>query len=187
MTTTYTYSIANDFPNAAFKSNTLRNEIIAAGIGTNLSHIESLGDIVSIIFTVALTVGEKTILDNIVGGHNEAEGEGITGSMLFKNIVIEQPTSSENFLMFFTDVELFTTRIVGSVVGSSSPSVTWTLKYDPNRNGTGTEILSGGFITSGTTDIASFTSATIPTSSFVWLETSAKNGTIDEFGISYFT
>jgi len=61
--TTYTYSIANDFPGGKINSEKLTIAIQYSSILTPLQSINTSGDVVSILFADALSVGDKTTLD----------------------------------------------------------------------------------------------------------------------------
>lgn len=62
--TTYTYSIADDFPDDTVNTSQLVVEIQASAIVTALEQVDTSGDSVDIIFKDALSSGDKTILDN---------------------------------------------------------------------------------------------------------------------------
>lgn len=103
-----------------------------------------------------------------------------------KAVTIDSPTSSEDRSIFYTDVDLVLSKLVAIVVGSS-PSVTWTIRYGTDRSAAGTEVVTGGTTTTSQTSgsvITSFANATIPASNFVWLETTAKSGTVASLGVA---
>lgn len=117
---------------------------------------------------------------------NEHEFGGIQGT---KSIIIELPNNSEDLSFFFTDIPLTITKIRPILVGSSTPSVTWTLRHGADRSGTGAEVVTGGTVTTEVTtgaDITSFNDATIIANSHVWFETTAKSGTVDSIIINVF-
>ena len=68
------------------------------------------------------------------------------------------------------------------------PSVTWTVRHHAtDRNNAGIEVVTAGTTTTSTTagsDVTAFNDATIPADSFVWLETTAKSGTVTEIHIT---
>lgn len=103
-----------------------------------------------------------------------------------KSITIQSPTSSEDITMFFTN-EAITISEMRAVVQGTSPSVTWTIRHLGDRSGTGNEVVTSGTTTTSTTtgsDVTSFNDATIPADSFVWLETTATSGTVDDFNVT---
>lgn len=61
--TTYTYSMTNDFPGGKILPSNLVTEIAASSIVTALDHIDTNGDVVSIVFKGALSQADKTTLD----------------------------------------------------------------------------------------------------------------------------
>jgi len=61
--TTYTYSIVNDFPNAAVDAANLHDEIVASSIVIALDGISTNGDDCYVVFKDSLSAGDKTILD----------------------------------------------------------------------------------------------------------------------------
>lgn len=105
----------------------------------------------------------------------------------FKSITIESPTDSEDISFFYVPYGITVTEIVGVVKGSASPSVTLTVRYNSDRSATGTEVVTGGSTFSSTTtgqSVTVFNSANIPSGSFVWIETTATVGTVDEIHLT---
>ena len=112
----------------------------------------------------------------------------LTGLVLSKTIMVESPTASENLSFFFTNESLVVTQMRAVVVGAT-PSVTWTLRHDTDRSAAGTEIVTGGTTTTSTTfgsNITNFDDATISDNSFIWLETTAKSGTVTQIEITLY-
>lgn len=106
-----------------------------------------------------------------------------------KSIIIENPTNSENLSYFFTDVAITVDKLRAVLVGSATPSVTWTIRYAVNRDDTGTEVVTGGTVTTSTTtgsDVTTLDAPAIPANSHVWVETTAKSGTVDSININLF-
>ena len=68
---------------------------------------------------------------------------------------LEDPISSTNISLFFTDIAITATEIQG-FVKSSTPSVTWTVRHGTDRSATGAEVITG---------------VPMAANSFVWLET----------------
>lgn len=99
-----------------------------------------------------------------------------------KAITVEEPDGSEDITMFFTDTAITISQIA-VVLRGTSPSVTWALKHDPDRSAAGTTI-EGKTTTNETTgdiiDQVDIDDPTVPANSWVWLETSAQSGTVDE-------
>ena len=106
-----------------------------------------------------------------------------------KSILVESPTNDEDLSFFFTDVGIRIIKIRPILVGSSVPSVTWTLRHDADRSAVGTEVIIAGTVTTEVTtgiDVTIFDDATIEANSHVWLETTAKSGTIDSINLTIF-
>lgn len=102
-------------------------------------------------------------------------------------ITLETPTSSENASIFFTDEAITVTKLAAVLVGSSSPSVTWTICHSTDRSATGNEVVTSGTTTTSTTTgsvVTSFNDATIPANSFIWLKTTAQSGTVASLNVT---
>lgn len=152
-----TPSSTDTFTNKTFDAN---------GTGNSLSNVE-VADLAS---------GAKS------GGGSTLETE------FSKSITIESPSDSEDLSMFFTNKAITVTEIRAVIRGSSTPSVTWTIRHNAtDRSATGNEVVTGGTSTTSTTsgsDVTSFNDADIPADSFVWLETTAQSGTVDELNVT---
>ena len=101
-------------------------------------------------------------------------------------ITVEDPTASEDISIFFTPRALTIIQIM-SVVRGTTPSVTWTIRHSTDRSAAGNEVVTSGTTTTSEStgdNVDSFNDATIPANSFVWLETTAKSGTVDELHLT---
>ena len=111
-----------------------------------------------------------------------------TATPFVKAITIEDPTSSEDITMFFTDDAITVTQLNAVLAnGSSTPSVTWTIRHSTDRSAAGNEVVTSGTTTTSTTtgsEVTSFNDATIPAGSWVWLETTAQSGTVPELNVT---
>jgi hypothetical protein len=101
---------------------------------------------------------------------------------------IESPTSSEKVVLGFTTVPL-TVSAIRSVLpgGSSTPSVTFSIRYGTDVSGSGTEVVTSGITTTNTTtgtNTTSFNSASIAAGNFIWITTSAKSGTVPQLHVT---
>ena len=135
MSSTISYSISTDF-GGNINLNQLTDEINADGsITTKLSHINTHGDNVEIVFVSAPSAGEKTALDGVVSAHNavfmptsstfdaivDAEGRGqyVLPSTAFaaghKSIFVRNGTYVETQDIVVPDS--------GQMVGESGPNV----------------------------------------------------------------
>jgi len=100
---------------------------------------------------------------------------------------MDDPGASEDIGLFFTEIAITITKMVAVLNGSSSPSLTWTIRHDPDRSASGAEAVTGGTVTTSTTTgsvVTTFNDATIPADSFVWLETTAQSGTVDQINLT---
>lgn len=106
-----------------------------------------------------------------------------------KSVTLENPTDAEDFGLFFADTAITITAIRAVLVGSSTPSVTWTIRHGTDRSAAGSEVVTSGTTTTSITsgsDVTSFNDATVLADSFVWLETTAQSGTVDAIELTIF-
>lgn len=66
--TTYTYSIADDFPDGAVNTAKLATEIAASAITIALARVDTVDDDCNIVFRDALSAGDQTVLDGDTTG-----------------------------------------------------------------------------------------------------------------------
>ena len=107
---------------------------------------------------------------------------------LSKSITVESPTATEDISIFFIN-KAITIIEMRAVVRGSTPSVTWTIRHGVDRSAAGAEVVTGGTTTTSATtgsDVTSFNDATVVLDSFVWLETTAQTGTVDELAVTIF-
>ncbi len=104
------------------------------------------------------------------------------------SITVEDPTSSEDISIAFTNRAITITEIRAVLIGSSTPSVTWTIKHHAtDRNNAGNAVVTASTTTTSVTtgdDVTAFNDATIPADSYIWLEISAQSGTVTEIHIT---
>jgi len=106
-----------------------------------------------------------------------------------KAITIENPTSSEDITFWFAQKASTITKMVAVLVGSSTPSVTWTIRKNSDRSATGTEVVTGGTTTTSTTTgsvVTSLNSSSITAADFIWIETTAQSGTVNSLSITIY-
>ena len=107
--------------------------------------------------------------------------------VITKTLTVENPTSSEDISIFYTDIAVTVTKITAVLVGSSTPSVTWTIRHSTDRSATGNEVVTSGTTTTSISTgsvVTSFNDATIPADSFIWFETTAKSGTVTQISVT---
>jgi hypothetical protein len=106
-----------------------------------------------------------------------------------RGVTVESPSQTENVTMLYLDSAMTITAIRSLLSGSSTPSVTFSLRYAANRGATGTEVVTGGITCTNTTtglNTTSFNSASIPAGNWLWLTTTAVSGTVDALHVSIF-
>lgn len=103
-----------------------------------------------------------------------------------KAVSVEDPTNAENITMFFTDVAITITQ-VNDVVQGTTPSLTWNIEHATTRNSVSPNTLFGtdrATTSESGAETTTFSDATIPAGSWIWLTTSAQSGTTDEFNVT---
>jgi hypothetical protein len=101
-----------------------------------------------------------------------------------KSITVENPTNAENMTIFFAKNAITGVSASAVLRGSATPSVTYTLKHATTRDAAGTSIVSDT-VTSVSAVDTNAAVVSIPAGSFVWLETSAKSGTVTELHVTF--
>jgi len=105
------------------------------------------------------------------------------------SITVENPGSAEDLSIILADRAITITKIRAVLVGSSTPSVTWTVRHGSDRSAAGTEVVTGGTTTTSTTtgdSVMSFNDATVAADSWIWLESTAKSGTVTLITVTIF-
>jgi hypothetical protein len=109
--------------------------------------------------------------------------QGPTGTSVPRSITIVDPTVNDAFTLFYTQSNT-TISSVRALVRGSSPSVTFVLKTDANRNATGTAVTVSQVITNTTIgEDVTIINQPIPIGQYVWLEITATSGRVDEFNV----
>lgn len=102
-----------------------------------------------------------------------------------RSITIAYPQAGDTFTLFRTDRSTEISAINALVQGSSSPAVTYELRYAASRSATGTLASSSTTASNTTTgSSAPVVNQPIPTNSYVWLQITAVTGTVNEFNLS---
>lgn len=112
---------------------------------------------------------------------------GATGSTAPKAIAINSPTASEKAVLFFTSQQITISAIRSALIGSNTPSVTFSIRYGTDISASGTEVVTGGITVTNTTtglNTTSFNSATITANNYVWITTSATSGTVNQLHVN---
>jgi hypothetical protein len=103
------------------------------------------------------------------------------------SITVEEPAGDEDISLLFVDEAVTIDKIVAVLVGSDTPSVTWTIRHGSDRSATGTEVVTDGTTTTNTSSgdsVDSFDDGTIDADSHLWLETTAQSGTVTSIVIT---
>jgi hypothetical protein len=113
----------------------------------------------------------------------------LSGVRNSKSINIEDPLNTEDISFHFTDVPITVTKLRAILTGSSTPSVTWTVRHGTDRDAAGSEVVTGGTVTTDITtgsDVIIFDDPSIVANSHLWIETTSINGTVDSIIITLF-
>ncbi|KKM39501.1 hypothetical protein LCGC14_1564480, partial [marine sediment metagenome] len=100
---------------------------------------------------------------------------------------LESPTSSEDLALGFFFSAVTISEVQAVVRGSATPSATIQLHHSTDRSAAGNVVLNPATAITNTTtgqNLTAFTDATIPQDSWLWLETTAMSGTVDELSIT---
>ena len=103
-----------------------------------------------------------------------------------KGVTVQNPTSSENITLFYTDRAITINKVADVALGTS-PSVTYNLRFASTRNsGTPTDVFTANrtVTSSAGSTTTTFSDNTIPAASWVWLITSAQSGTVTDFNVT---
>ena len=138
-------------------------------------------------FWICSSIAPITFVQVAGASHLHTVASGSGSLELSHSITVENPTATEDLSIFFSNKAITITEIRAVLVGSASPSVTWTIRHGTDRSAAGAQVVTGGTVTTSTTtgsDVTVFNDATIVADSFIWLETTAKSGTVTELHIT---
>jgi hypothetical protein len=101
-----------------------------------------------------------------------------------KSITIESPLVGDDLTYYFT-IPAIEVRELNAVIRGSG-SVTWTVRYDTDRNAVGTELITGGHPSSDVNgeSITIFDNPSIPARSYVWVEVTNVTGQVEALHLS---
>lgn len=148
--------------------------------GTTVAHATFTGAVGEI--TVDTDKNTLVVHDGATAG-----GFPLAPERISKGVAVESPSASEHIILFYTEYAITVAKLVAVLTGSSTPSVTWTVRFATDASAVGTEVVTGGTVTTSITSgsvVSSFSDATIPAGSFVWLETTAQSGTVSLLSVS---
>jgi hypothetical protein len=102
-----------------------------------------------------------------------------------KSITISEPLAGDSFTLFRTTKSTTLDSVVGLVVGSGSPSLSYQLRYASDRTASGTAATPVTFINNTTSGApATIQNMPVPSGNYVWLNITAVSGTTSEFNLS---
>jgi hypothetical protein len=102
-----------------------------------------------------------------------------------KSLTIAYPVGGDNLTLFYTQVDTTLLQVAAILRGTSSPSVTYILKYSANRSSIGIAATASTIANSTTSaSMATVQNMPIPANSFLWLEISAVSGNPTELSIT---
>jgi hypothetical protein len=134
----------------------------------------------STIVTVPVT---STVTATTVGPQGATGATGAAGPP--KSLTVAYPVAGDNLTLFYTQASTTLTQVAAILVGTSTPSVTYSLKYAANRSAAGTAATTSTTVTSTTTaSTATLQNMPIPANNFLWLEVSAISGNPTELSIT---
>ena len=109
-----------------------------------------------------------------------SDAEYALNPKFLKPYTLDFPHEAEDETLWHTPVAIAIRRIFAVLTGSSTPSVTWTIRFASDRSAAGTEVVTGGTATTSLTGVTidSFSDATIPADNWIWLETTAASGIV---------
>ena len=109
-------------------------------------------------------------------------GGGTTYPVTTAGISIADPTAAEDVTLLYTSASIIVAAVEGVLRGSAIPTASINLRYDADRNATGTLIVSASRVTSTTTgnNLTLTANTTVPAFNFIWLETTLIGGTVNE-------
>ena len=137
----------------------------------------------STVVTVPVT---STVTATSVGPPGATGATGATGAAgPPQSLTVAYPVAGDNLTLFYTQASTTLTQVAAILVGTSTPSVTYSLKYAANRSAAGTAATASTTVTSTTTaSTATLQNMPIPANNFLWLEVSAISGNPTELSIT---
>lgn len=151
------------------------------------SHTHAAADITSGIISAArLGTGTADATTVLHGNGTWAVPAGGSSAAQSKAITLELPGGSENISLFYTDVAITITRVTDVLTGASSPSVSYDILHDLARSLSGNQVFGTDRVcnTVNGSTTTTFSDATIPANSYIWLVTSAASGTVTNINIT---
>lgn len=121
-------------------------------------------------------------------GDLELTGD-LVGVPYDRTLVLEDPSTSENFGMGTFDRDSTITKVDVVIVGASTPTCDFQLNYGIDRSASGTQVFASPQTISNTTTRTSltlFSNSSISAGDFLWLTTSGTSGTVTQIEVTVF-
>lgn len=140
--------------------------------------------------------GMLAVLDTIASHHSPvayryvSNSDGWTvldGGVIRYGLSIASPGASEDRTLGEARAAFAISSMRAVLVGSATPSVTWTVRKGSDRSAAGTEVVTGGTTTTSITSgsaVTILTSPAVAANDFLWLETTAQSGTVGELHVT---
>ena len=130
---------------------------------------------------------EQHRLRRLLGGVLDDDAANLVQAEQAKGVSIFAPLDGDDVALFYTRYAITIQRVQTVLRGSGTPSVLFNIRHDPDRSAVGTAVVNAQTTTSVTTgDNVAIADATIPANSWVWLEITTVQGTVDEFHLTLF-
>jgi len=129
----------------------------------------------------------RDIPDGYVQAWNRSAGGDIrVSSAECWSLTTASPAGSDKVVLVRTQRRMKLTELFSVLQGSSTPSVTWDIKYGPDISGTGaTSIATSQMTTSTTTGNSHGLSVTfVPAGQYVWIDIASVSGTVGFFNVT---
>lgn len=101
-----------------------------------------------------------------------------------KAITVESPIVNDDLTMFYSEPNATISEIAAVIRGTGS--ITWTIRHSTDRDGIGSEVITGGHVSSSVNGeiISIFDDPNILAMSYVWLEVTSVTGQVDELHLT---